>query len=107
MRRRSGSDRRSDRDGWRRAGRSGVLLALLLVAMVAGAVPVVHSHDAQGLYDQECLFSCLAAGKPSLPSSVVAAQAQHVPVPDPTPVVVGLGPTEATLAAFDSRGPPR
>jgi len=107
VRRRSVTDRRSHHVGWRRARRSAVLLGLLLAALMAGTPPAAHSHDGPGLYDQQCLLSCLAAGKPSVPSSSVSAQATHVPAPDATPSVVAVDPADVTVAAFDSRGPPR
>lgn len=93
---------RAGRD-WRRPGSAGALLGLLVAILLVGGVPAVHSHDGPGLYDQQCLLSCLAAGTPTLPSSRVAAPAKHVPIPYPVPAVVVLGPAERTLASFDSR----
>ena len=93
--------------GWRRSGPAGALLGLLVAILLAVGVPPVHSHDGPGLYDQQCLLSWLAAGRPTLPSSGVTAPAKHVPIPYPVPAVVVLGPVERTLASFDSRAPPR
>jgi hypothetical protein len=89
------------------AGRGvGVLLGVLLAVVVLGDLPVVHAHDAPGLYDEDCPLERLAGAPPqvSLPQTLL------LPLPVSAPEAVPTRPLAATggalFAAFDSRAPP-
>ncbi len=91
-----------DRPAWRVAG----LLALLLGLLVLGTLPVVHDHDAPGVYDEECLLARLASGGARAPFSVPPETPR---LADPVEIVPAVPPAvlvRIVAASFDSRGPP-
>jgi len=83
-----------------------VLLGVLLAVVVLGDLPVVHAHDAPGLYDEDCPLERLAGAPPQ----VSLPQTPLLPLPGLAPEAVPTRPLAATggalFAAFDSRAPP-
>jgi hypothetical protein len=75
------------RSFWRRNGRAGALVGLVLALLVVGDLPVVHDHDAPGLYNEECPLARLAITSPR------ASVSQ-----DPDPFLFACTP-DAVLAA--------
>jgi hypothetical protein len=84
----------------------GVLLGVLLAVVVLGDLPVVHAHDAPGLYDEDCPLERLAGAPPqmSLPQTLLLPLPVSVPEAVPTRPLAATG--GALFAAFDSRAPP-
>src|SRR4029077_5047926 len=95
--------------GWRRrphnvrSWRVGALVALVLALLAASDLPVVHDHEAPGLYNEECPLARLATTSPQVsaspsPGLFLPARAPEAVPPAPRAVLAPFSP-----APFDPR----
>ena len=96
---------RSARAGWPRRWAGG-LVAALLTAVLLGDLPEVHTHDAPGLYDEDCPLVRLAAAGPRVP----LPRPPDFPLPASAVAVVPAPPVVRVVAVprvpFEPRAPP-
>lgn len=83
-----------------------VLLGVLVAVVVLGDLPVVHDHDAPGLYNEDCPLVRLAAAAPTVPLPQARGIPLPLPAPDGVPASPVLGSAVIRLASFESRAPP-
>src|SRR5262245_51316112 len=80
-----------------RCWRVGALVTLVLALLAASDLPVVHDHDAPGLYNEECPLARLATTSPRLsasldPAPFLPARAPEAVAPAPRAVLAPFGP---------------
>jgi hypothetical protein len=88
------------------AHRLGVLLGFVLAVVVVGDLPVVHAHQAPGVYDEDCPLERLAAAAPPVPLSSAPAVPQPARALESVPTGVVTATARLPFASFEPRAPP-
>jgi hypothetical protein len=88
--------------------RLGVLLGFVLALVVVVDLPVVHAHEAPGLYDEVCSLERLAAAAaaPAVPLPAATDLPHPTPVLDPPPTGPVTAAARVPFGSFESRAPP-
>jgi hypothetical protein len=87
-------------------GRIAGLLGFVLAVVLVSDLPVVHAHEAPGLYDEDCPLEQLAAAAPHIALPTVPDVPSPTPAPDPVPTVRVTASVSVPFASFASRAPP-
>jgi hypothetical protein len=96
----------ADTTAWAR-GVVGALLGVLLAGVVLAVdLPVIHGHDQDGLYNQDCPLARLAAGVSRGPSADAMAAPRPLPVCEVVSLPPRAAPAPPLVAASASRAPP-
>jgi hypothetical protein len=82
------------------------LVGFFLALLIAGDLPVVHGHDAPGLYDENCPLARLGAGGPRASLALRPDLNSPARAPESAPVVTRGLLSVGTPASFDPRAPP-
>jgi hypothetical protein len=85
---------------------AGALVGLILALLIVGDLPVVHDHDAPGLYDEDCPLARLGAVGPRASLALRPDLNLPAPAPEPAPVLTRALPSVVSPASFDPRAPP-
>jgi hypothetical protein len=85
----------------------GALLCVLLAGvLLAVDLPVVHDHEEDGLYNQDCPLARLAAGVSRAPSPDAMAAPRPLPVCEVPSATLWVEPAPPPVAASAPRAPP-
>lgn len=84
------------------------LLALLLSALLAEGIPVVHAHEAENpaIYNEECPLAGLAAQTAGAPLPSPVSSAVPLAVNQSPDLPAAPVPASSLLSSADSRAPP-
>jgi hypothetical protein len=80
--------------------------ALLALVVLAVDLPVVHDHDGDGLYDEDCPFVRLATAAPRVPLPQTTAVPQPLLTLEAPPVLPSAETALARVAPGVPRAPP-
>jgi hypothetical protein len=83
-------------------------VAFVLALVLVSDLPVVHDHDAPGLYDPDCPLEQQAANAPPIVSSPSGPDVPHPAAAlDPGPAELLIALVSDPFGFFESRAPPR
>jgi hypothetical protein len=90
----------------RRSWVGAVLWGLLAAAVLAVDVPVLHHHDGDGLYNQDCPLARLATGVARGPVPDAMAAARPLPARESVSPIPWIEPALPAAAPRAARAPP-
>jgi hypothetical protein len=82
------------------------LVGFFLALLIAGDLPVVHGHDAPGLYDEDCPLARLGAIGPRASLAFGPNLSPPARAPEARPAVLSPLLSVVCPASFDPRAPP-
>jgi hypothetical protein len=85
---------------------AGTLGGFILALFIAGDLPVVHDHDAPGVYDQDCPLARLGTVGPRASLASGPDLSPPARAPEAGPVVLRALLSVVSPASFDPRAPP-
>lgn len=86
--------------------RAGTVVGFILALLIVGDLPVVHDHDAPGLYDEDCPLARLGAVGPRASLASGPDLSPPACAPEAGSVVPRALPSVVSPASFDPRAPP-